>query len=280
MGYTESLAAPTPCGKPFQGPMIAASAALGPIFRVRPRDKRPLNKGWQGEATADPDAIAALWRQERDANIGLLCGVKCWVLDVDGPEGLATLADLEDLHRWLPIGPASVTGSGGQHLFFRADERVRNSVRRLGPGLDTRGAGGFVVLPPSIHPNGNRYHWLPGRAPWTVELPAAPPWLLDLLDPPRPAYRAPPRRQGATTPYVAAALAAELDAVSSAASGSRNAVLNRAAYSIGRFVASGDLLATDAGELLLGAALAAGLNEREANNTIKSGLRAVAARSA
>ena len=97
----------------------ACASVLGPVFQCRQRDKRPLRKGWQSEATNDPVAIKKLWRRDPDANLGLLCGVVCWVLDVDGDEGLYTLADLEGLNRWLPVGPASVTGSGGQHLFFR-----------------------------------------------------------------------------------------------------------------------------------------------------------------
>ena len=204
----------------FAAAAIRAAGLLGPVFRGRARDKRPLRKGWQAEASADPATIARLWRECPDANVGLLCGVTAWALDVDRLDGLDTIAELEDRHRWLPVGPASVTGTGGQHRSFRATPRVRNSVRRLGPGLDTRGTGGFVVLPPSLHPNGNRYAWLPGREPWSVPLPDAPAWLLNALDPPRAevprtAARAP---QGSSA-YVAAAMAGELDRVALAPAG-------------------------------------------------------------
>jgi putative DNA primase/helicase len=251
--------------------------ALGPVFRVRPRDKRPLGAGWQREATQDPRRIALLWRGRPDANIGLACGHRCWVLDVDGDEGLATLADLEDLHRWLPIGPASITGSGGMHLFFAADDWVRNSVRRLGSGLDTRGKGGFVVLPPSIHPNGARYRWLQGREPWSVELPTAPTWLLALLEQPRPAPSTilttgmPTIR---SSPNAAAALARALDAVAGAKEGERNATLFRAAAGLGRFLVKGDLVAPAIGPALVGVAMAVGLSRDEAERTAASGLQA------
>ena len=251
---------------------IACGRLLGPLFQCRPRDKRPARKGWQAEATADPAAIAEQWRREPEANLGLLCGVGCWALDVDGDEGLDTLADLEDLNRWLPMGPASVTGSGGQHRFFAANNRVRNSVRRLGPGLDTRGTGGFVVLPPSMHPNGRRYAWLPGREPWAVPLPEAPPWLLDLLDPPRPAYRPPPLVR-ATSRYVEVALARELERVARAPDQQRNTTLFQAAAALGRFVAAGELGANATGAALVGAAESAGLSRREAERTTASGLR-------
>jgi hypothetical protein len=261
------------------GEVVAIAKSLGPVFPCRPRDKRPARKGWQAEATADPATIAQLWHREPAANVGLLCGVTAWVLDVDGEEGLATLADLEDLNRWLPAGPASVTGSGGQHHFFVATDRVRNSVRRLGPGLDTRGVGGFVVLPPSVHPNGQRYRWL--REPWTVPLPEAPGWILDLLDPPRrevprSTYQ-PPKVDDR---YLAAAMERELVAVARARAGERNKELFRAAAALGRFVVAGELGANAVGAALVGAAEAAGLSRAEAERTTASGLRMAAGKAA
>ena len=73
-------------------------------------------------------------------------------------------------------------------------------------------------------------------------------------------------------------MARELEAVAMAPKTQRNNTLNRAAYKLGRFVASGELDARDVGEALVGAALATGLNEREANRTITSGLRAAVER--
>jgi hypothetical protein len=165
------------------------------------------------------------------------------------------------------------------HLVFAPSPRVRNSVRRLGPGLDTRAAGGYIVAPPSIHPNGNRYVWLSGRDPWSVPLPQAPTWLLDLLDPPRP-ERSPCRPSAVPqgTGYAAAALAREVQAVATAAPGTRNATLFRAAAALGRFAASGELQASASGPALVDAALAAGLPRHEAEATALSGLRTGASR--
>ena len=258
---------------------LAYAAHGWPVFPLRPQDKVPLigkAKGGRGchDATTDPGQLAAWWTRWPKANIGLAAGDAFVVLDVDGEEGLATLADLEDLNRWLAIGPASVTGSGGEHLLFAANARVRNSVKRLGPGLDTRAAGGYIVAPPSIHPNGARYAWIEGRDPWSVPLPEAPGWLLELLDPPRPAYRPFHRPRRPTTRYIATDMQRELEAVVMADQGQRNQTLNRAAFKLGRLVAKGDLDACDVGEALVGAALATGLNEREAVRTVTSGLRA------
>jgi Primase C terminal 1 (PriCT-1)/Bifunctional DNA primase/polymerase, N-terminal len=45
-------------------------------------------------------------------------------------------------------------------------------------GLDIRSTGGYVVAPPSHHVSGNRYAWLPGRAPGDVPLAPMPDWLV------------------------------------------------------------------------------------------------------
>ena len=201
------------------------------------------------------------------------------MLDVDGDEGLATLADLEDRNGWLPVGPASITGSGGD----------APAVRRQCPRREQCQACWARARYPSgrrLHRGtaaactrtGTSYRWLDGRDPWAMPLPEVPGWLLDLLDPPRPAYRPPPRSRRPTTGYVATAMARELEAVAMAGQGQRNQTLNTAAYKLGRFVASGELDARDVGEALVGVALAAGLNEREATRTVTSGLRAAVER--
>jgi hypothetical protein len=72
----------------------------------------------------------------------------------------------------------------------------------------------------------------------------------------------------------------ELTAVATAGKGQRNGVLNRAAFSLGRFIGSGDLLEGDVTDALLGCAIAAGLHQKEAAATIASGLRAAVRRAA
>jgi hypothetical protein len=284
MPESEAPAPPVGCDRPLEE-ALAYAARGWPVFPLRTRSKVPLVAkagGGRGvhDASTDPERVHEWWTQWPDANIGLACGTACWILDADGEEGLATLADLEDLHGWLPAGPASITGSGGMHLLFTASSRVGNSVRRLGPGLDTRAAGGYVVAPPSVHPNGNRYAWLPGRDPWSAPLLEAPAWLLDLLDPPRRACTAPPkaRLRPSTTPYLVKAIERELEAVALSGDGNRNHSLNKAAFSLGRFVARGELDAVDVGDALVGAALAAGLSRIEATRTVASGLRAAIVR--
>ena len=86
------------------------------------------------------------------------------MIDVDmgnGKDGETSLAALEAEHGPLPKTRESRTGSGGRHLFFRylADREIRNK-QNIMPGLDVRGEGGYVVIPPSVHETGQTYVWI------------------------------------------------------------------------------------------------------------------------
>jgi len=80
----------------------------------------------------------------------------------------------------VPEGPVSQTGSGGQHLFFRAPGLTPPNNTRLIPGCDFRGEGGFVVLPPSVSDSGP-YVWLPGMALGEIPLPTLPDAYLEAI---------------------------------------------------------------------------------------------------
>jgi hypothetical protein len=93
-----------------------------------------------------------------EANVAYATG-KHVVVDVDGPEGEAALAELEAKHGHLPPTLTARTARG-RHVYFVANgARVRNSAGRLGPHLDVRGQGGYTIVPPSVHESGNRYEW-------------------------------------------------------------------------------------------------------------------------
>ena len=149
------------------------------------------------------------------------------------------------------------------------------------PGIDLRTEGGYVVAPPSVHPNGNAYSWADGLSPAEVEIAPTPAWLLELLAPKCSAPDAQPvPEQVATenTRYGLAALQAEADATASTAPGGRNARLNRAAFSLGQLVAGGELVDADVRAVLIEAARSCGLvdddGERAVLATIRSGLTA------
>lgn len=144
-------------------------AALGyaarglPVFPCRPRAKKPATTHGFKDATTDANAIQAWWRDMPDAGIGMPTGAVSglFVIDVDprhgGPE---SLDQLTEQYGDLPATAESHTGDGGRHLFFRhPGEHVRCSQSEIGPGIDIKGDGGYVVLPPTIHPNGTAYTW-------------------------------------------------------------------------------------------------------------------------
>lgn len=133
------------------------------LLPLLPRAKRPLITKWPDLATPDPATLREWWQMWPNANIGVATGPKSgiFVLDVDGPEGQASLEQLKSETDW-PNTLAALTGSGGFHFYFRWDDEhpLRNSAKRLAAGLDIRGEGGYVAAPPSIHPNGRRYEWI------------------------------------------------------------------------------------------------------------------------
>jgi hypothetical protein len=151
------------------------------VFPVQPKAKKPLVGGAYKAATAELDQVEAWWRQWPDANIGLATGERSgvWVLDIDGPAGFASFDQLEAEHGEVPATQWTSTGKGS-HLFWQCPTG-HDPGRRIGvrPGLDYIGGSGYLVLPPSIHPNGREYVW--GDA--DTAIPMAPTWLAEMQKP-------------------------------------------------------------------------------------------------
>lgn len=131
--------------------------------------KHPRTRNGLHDATTDAGTITRWWSMWPDANIGMPTGKASGVVVLDVDE-FDSLTALEEEHGKLPDGPVVLTGGGGLHLYFRAPDLViPNSASKLGPGLDIRGGGGYVVLPPSLHVSGKRYQWLEGRLSNVIE---------------------------------------------------------------------------------------------------------------
>lgn len=134
-------------------------AARGiPVFPCRPRAKEPQIEGGFHRATTDESQIRAWWGKWPLANIGIPTGKASGfiALDVD-PGGDESLAKLTAEHGPLPSTCEVKTGRGRQLWFSYPSIPIRNSAGALGAGLDIRGEGGYVIVPPSIHPNGAHY---------------------------------------------------------------------------------------------------------------------------
>jgi hypothetical protein len=147
-----------------------------PVFPCEPGAKRPLTRNGHWDATTDRRAIERWWRRQPSANIGLPTGKKSGivVLDVDVDDGgLESLTKLERAGAPVPKTARTRTGGGGIHIFFRnlRGREIRNSAGLLGSGLDVRGEGGYVVVPPSR--TQDPYQWVDrsplAEASWLIE---------------------------------------------------------------------------------------------------------------
>jgi hypothetical protein len=124
------------------------------VFAVQEGDKKPLpgSNAWR-DATVDPDKIRAMWAPNPNYNLACAPSLnECSVLDVDLPLGEATLNVIADAENTpVPNTFAIRTPSGGRHLWFHGicPTSVGTDKAGLGPKLDTRGTGGYVLLPPS-----------------------------------------------------------------------------------------------------------------------------------
>jgi putative DNA primase/helicase len=128
-------------------------------------------------ASSDPDVVTRWWGEVPDANIGIATGSgsNLVVLDVDGPVGEATLAEIEYTYGSLPPTRQVKTGKG-RHLYFRRPTGATKikSIARKPLGLDVRADGGYVIAPPSIHESGHRY-----VLDCASELAECPPWVVE-----------------------------------------------------------------------------------------------------
>ena len=136
-------------------------------WRVFPLSGKIPFKGSHGhlDASCDPATVAAMWRRRPRANIGLATGALV-VIDADGPASIERLKQIGARLGGLPQTLTAQTARG-LHLYYLAppgtEIRTRNEPREVkgADGIDIKGAGGYVALPPSInHKTGFVYKWL------------------------------------------------------------------------------------------------------------------------
>jgi Bifunctional DNA primase/polymerase, N-terminal len=225
-----------------------------PVFPCNPLDKKPLTPNGFYDATTDEAQITAWWTQWPNAMIAAPTGARSnmWVLDTDVDpikkiDGEATLAQFTAQHGELPKTLTAFTPRGGKHRVFTWDRsaatEIRNSAGRIGPGIDVRGEGGYVILAPSRTADGGVYRWDPD----TDQAVAAPEWLIKLACSKK------------ASAWARAALDRECKAVESAQPGTRNNTLNTAAFNLFQIVGGGGLDEQEVRDRLFEAARACGL---------------------
>lgn len=238
------------------------------MFRVFPAtltpdgQKVPLIRGWQEQATNEPETIK-LWQnlfRDKLKFFGVPCGPvnDILVLDVDiksnGPK------TLQDEHLIIPPTLSQKTLSGGNHYIFKYPHDGREYGNKVGfkPGLDVRGKGGWVA-------------WYGKDVDWSRPIVNPPTWLLqEVVKPPVTVPAGPSIK---VVPEIAERLVqAALEAIREAPQGESNNTLNVEAFKLGQLVASGSITREYAEAALFRAAKERGKPDYEAKATITSGL--------
>lgn len=163
-------------------------AARGwPVFPLK--GKKPLTEHGFKDATTEPDIIVEWWGRWPDANVGIACGAKSAdVVDIDSQKGEAAMVEwlqergiFDEAKTDLNSTPISLT-SKGKHVLFQPSGKLRNLVRAA-EGVDIRTDGGYIVAPPSIHPDsGKVYEWAKGKSPEDIALAPFPDWMIEYLE--------------------------------------------------------------------------------------------------
>lgn len=147
--------------------------------------KHPRIAGGFTHASTVELSIRNWWGRWPDANVGIATGKASgfFVVDVDPRHGGDdTLREVEAQHGPLPDTVESQTGGGGRHILFKyPGYPVKSGTDKLGPGLDIKADGGYIVASGSLHLSGRCYEWEVSSHPDDVPIAEAPAWLLVLL---------------------------------------------------------------------------------------------------
>jgi hypothetical protein len=160
--------------------------------------KRPALLSWlEFQDTLVTDTVFARWydpvggEHRNRKNLGLVTGAASggmFCIDLDTQKNLGArewwIGLLAVHNNGLEIEtPRQRTGGGGEQILFSAPTGWSPpTFKASAVGIDVRGQGGFMVAPPSMHTSGHSYEWLPGLAPWQVELAVAPDWLIEAIE--------------------------------------------------------------------------------------------------
>jgi hypothetical protein len=158
-------------------------------WRVVPVDgKKPAGGLSYSDASSDPEEIGALFAAaDRVTGCGARMGgaLRLVAPEIDHKNGgtVETFYKLAGVRMGDYKTPTMRTGDGWRMICYvpSADDCDFGNLELDNHGIAILGNGGQVVLPPSIHPNGKRYQWVPGLEPWSVDVAPVPALLLDRI---------------------------------------------------------------------------------------------------
>jgi hypothetical protein len=156
-------------------------AAQGwPVFPCQPRGKAPLTTHGFKDASTEPEQIHTWWHAWPDANVGIAVPAGYIVVDIDGPNGWTALG-AEGYTLSASVRAQTGRGPGHEHHWYRlpAGVRLRNGRTKL-PSVEIKTEGGYVLVPPSVHPSGKAYGWLTPLA--EDDIADASEWMLALTE--------------------------------------------------------------------------------------------------
>lgn len=129
------------------------------IIPIQKGSKLPAIKSWTKYQTELPTEaeIRSWFMVWEDAGIALICGKVSGVIavDIDSGKGEVDTKGLE-----MPPTLAQKTGTGGSHLLYVWRPGLVGAKVGIRKGLDIRSDNSYIILAPSIHPNGNAYEWI------------------------------------------------------------------------------------------------------------------------
>ena len=211
----------------------------------------------------DPDVVSDWYHRFRDCNWRVHMGASgLLALDIDRESdlheanGFRTMFHLIEKHGALPDGPRLKTGgSGGCVAFFRCmvpSDELRGSGA-MGPGIDIMRGRVCPTVPPSIHQvSGGSYRWYRGHAPWQIDLPEIPDWIMQKIK--RPVIEYPSEPVEITDEHAGRLLGYYTQDMRNAPSGASNSTLNTCSFKAGRLVGAGKISYSDAVQALRSAA--------------------------
>jgi hypothetical protein len=155
---------------------ISIIPIIGPTSQSEEMYKSPALKSWKEYQNRRPTIQEVNnWFSTSRYNMAIVTGQisKIFCLDIDERHnGYDSIKNFQIPFTWHDKSP------NGEHYYFRLDQDIGNSIGIL-PGIDIKGNGGYVVVPPSIGYDGTSYEWI--KSPGNSPLAYPPKWLLDLI---------------------------------------------------------------------------------------------------